>query len=164
MGVTQDTFNQYRDKAYEGQVSTTEVFESESGVVETADIEFGRAVIAGAGERSCAPVSGATVAADIIGFTIRSMAVENDSNDEAKYKVGEVASILRNGRMFVKCIGGATKRATVHVVINTAGGEQLGQLRGAQETTNTIELTKVKWAEAVADGEIGEIIVDGVLV
>lgn len=163
MGVTQDTFNQYRDRAYEGQISTIEVFETFSLEVEGTPIKPGRAVVFGAGRKTGANVSGGTAAADVKGFSARTMAQANNTNDELEYGVGEVASVMRKGRMFLQCIGGAAKDATVHVVINVAGGDELGQVRGVADGGNTIELNQVKWAEDYADGEIGEIIVDGIL-
>lgn len=163
MSVVQDTFNQYRDNAYEGQVSTIQEADIVSRSVESAAVPFGRAVVNGAGERSCANVSGGTVAANVKGFSVRTMAVENNASDLPEYAVGEVASILRKGKMYALCPDGAAKDATVKVVINVAGGDELGQLRGTADAGNTIELNQVKWVEAVAAGDIGEIAVDGIL-
>lgn len=163
MAVIQDQFDQYRSNAYDGQVSTTQPYEIDTGVVEGASVMFGRAVVFGTGERSIANVSGTTTAADIVGFSVRSLGVENNSSDLPEYPVGDAASYLRDGRMYALCVGGAAKSSTVHVVINTAGGNQLGQLRGTADGANTIELNRVKWLESVNDGSIGEIIADGIL-
>lgn len=162
MAVAQDTFQQYRDNGYEGQISTIDVADVISRKIETAAVPFGRAAVSGTGKRSAKGASGAT-AAQIIGFTVRSMAVENNASDLPEYSVGETASILRRGRMYAKCVGGAAKGASVFVVVNTAGGDEIGQLRGTADSTNTVELKHVKWIEAAADGQIGEIQVDGIL-
>lgn len=168
MAVAQDTFNQYRQIGFNGQISTIEVAEVISGSMDAA-VDFGRAVIRGTTERSFAPVTGATVAADIVGITARTLAAESYSvptipSDYAfGYEEGQHGSALRDGRMYATCVGGASAGDTVHVVINVAGGEELGQLRGAAETTNTIELNQVNWLYDVADGEIGEIQLDGIL-
>ena len=163
MAIYQDQFDQYRGRAYEGQISTTEYSDIDSRVVEGTPVPFGRAVINGANPRSCVNVSGATVAADVIGFSVRTMAEMNNADDIAEYGVDHVASIMRRGKMYALCVDGAAKRDTVHVVINVAGGDELGQLRGAADATNTIELNQVRWVEAVVAGEIGEIVVDGIL-
>ena len=163
MAVAQDTFNQYRDNAYEGQVSDIGQNDIVSRVIETAAIGFGKPVVNGSGSRSVVGVSGSTVAGDIKGFSVRSMAVENNASDVAEYGVGDVASVLRRGRIFVKCVDGATKDDSVFVVINVAGGDALGDLRGSADSTNTIQLTNVKWIDDVAAGAIGEIQADGIL-
>lgn len=162
MAVAQDVFQQYRDNAYEGQISTLDVADVISRTIETAAVPFGRAVVNGTGKRSAKNAAGAT-AAQIIGFTARSMAAENNTSGLPEYGVGETASILRRGRMYAKCVGGAAKGASVFVVVNTAGGDEIGQLRGTADSTNTVELKHVKWIEAAADGQIGEIQVDGIL-
>lgn len=168
MAVAQDTFTQYRETGFNGQISTIDVADVISGSMDET-VDFGRAVIRGTSERSFAPVTGTTVAADVVGITARTLAAESlsvptiPSSYEFGYEAGQHGSALRDGRMYATCIGGATAGATVHVVINVAGGEELGQLRGAAETTNTIELNQVKWLYDVADGEIGEIQLDGIL-
>lgn len=161
MAIAQDTFNLYRGVAYDGQISTIEVSEVLSRTVEDAAVPFGRAVIHGVGTRTCTLPDGAS-AGDIIGFSVRSMGVENSALGIAEYAVDKVASVLSDGPMYATCIGGASAGDTVHVVINTAGGEELGQLRGEAETTNTVELATVKWVEDVTDGAIGEIRVHGI--
>ena len=164
MGITQDTFNQYRDNAYEGQVANIMEADVLSRKVETAALPFGKAVVSGTGERSCAPVGGASTAADVIGFSVRTMAVENNSSDNAEYAIGEVASIIKRGGLFVKCgTGGASKDASVFVVINVAGGDAIGDLRGTADGANTIELNQVKWVDDVSADGIGEIVLNGIL-
>lgn len=163
MAVIQDTFDQYRANAYEGQISTTEQTETDSAVVEGTEIKPGRAVVNGTGARSCANVSGATTAALVKGFSVRSMATENNASDAIGYGAGEVISVLKDGKMFALCPDGAAKDASVNVVINVAGGNELGMLRGTADGANTIVLNQVKWREAVAAGAIGEIVVHGIL-
>ena len=163
MAVAQDDFKQYRDNAYEGQIANIELCKIKSRTVETAAIKPGRAVVNGTAARSCAGVGGSTTAAQIIGISVRSMAVENNAAGSDEYGVGDVASIMEDGKIFAKCVGGAAKGATVYVVINVAGGDELGQLRGTADSTNTIQLNQAKWTEAVAAGDIGEISLHGIL-
>lgn len=166
MAIAQDSFSLYRNKAYEGQVSTTEVVEVMSRKVETALVQFGRAVIRGVESRSCALVTATTVAADIIGFSVRSMATSsptppaNPASYVTGYAVDSVASVLRHGGMFALCVDGASAGEAVSVIL-TAGDNQ-GRL-----TTGTgaglLALNQVKWVADVVAGEIGEIRVDGIL-
>lgn len=47
MAIAQSDFTLWRDKAYEGQISTTDICEVISRRVETEMVPFGRAVIRG---------------------------------------------------------------------------------------------------------------------
>lgn len=168
MAVAQDTFNQYRQIGFNGQVSTIDVADIVSGSMNSA-VAFARAVVRGSEDRTFDTVTGSTTAGDVAGITVRTLAAESNSVPvnpaayEFGYGEGEHASVLRRGRMYALCIGGASTNDTVHVVINVAGGDELGQLRGAADTTNTIELNQAKWIYDVADGEVGEIQLDGIL-
>lgn len=168
MAVAQDTFNQYRQNGFNGQVSTIDVADIVSGSMNSA-VAFARAVVRGSEDRTFDAVTGSTTAGDVAGITVRTLAAESNSVPvnpaayEFGYGEGEHASVLRRGRMYALCIGGASTNDTVHVVINAAGGDELGQLRGAADTTNTIELNQAKWIYDVADGEVGEIQLDGIL-
>ncbi|MBT9428927.1 structural cement protein Gp24 [Candidatus Symbiopectobacterium endolongispinus] len=166
MAIAQDSFSLYRGEAYEGQISTTDVVEVVSRKVETALVQFGRAVIRGTEKRSCAPVGTATTAADIIGFSVRSMATSsptppaNHANYVTGYAVDSVASVLRCGGMFALCVDGASAGQSVSVML-TAGDNQ-GRLT-AGTGTGLLVLNQVKWVDAVTAGKVGEIRVDGIL-
>ncbi|MFE8049304.1 structural cement protein Gp24 [Brenneria goodwinii] len=166
MAIAQDDFTLYRGKAYEGQISTTDVVEVVSRKVETALVQFGRAVIRGSENRSCAPIAATTTAAEIIGFSVRSMATSspsvptNPANYVTGYAVDAVASVLRRGPMFALCVDGASAGDTASVIL-TAGENQGRLTTGTGETL--LALNQVKWIDDVVAGEIGEIRVDGIL-
>ncbi|QJT80428.1 hypothetical protein [Kosakonia sp. MUSA4] len=165
MAIAQNNFTLYRGKAYEGQISTTDVVEVVSRVVESALVPFGRAVIRGTAARSCAPVTAATTAEDIIGFSVRSLAEFSNSsptNPDAYatgYPVSHVASILHRGPMFALCVDGAN--AGDAVIVITADGDNLGRLSAGSAAGVTLNF--VRWVDDVVAGEVGEIRVDGVL-
>lgn len=164
MGIAQSDFNLWRSVAFEGQVSTIDLAQVLSRQVEGAFIAFGRAVVRGIEKRSCAPVSATSTAADIIGFTVRTMAQAsptpptNTSEYAIGYPVNDVASVLRKGPMYALCVDGAI--AGDQVVVITTPGENLGRLTA---DATGIKLDYVKWIEDVAAGKIGEIMVDGIL-
>lgn len=167
MAIAQDTFNQYREIGFNGQVSTIDVAEIISGAM-MAPVMFGRAVIRGDAERVFNVVDATTTADDIVGITVRSLATESytypytpDGNTFG-YRTGKHASALRRGRMYATCIGGAEAGDTVHVVIS-GEDEDIGALAGAADGENTVELNQVKWLYDVEDGAIGEIELDGIL-
>lgn len=164
MAIAQDSFGMFNGLGYEGQVSTIEVNKIVSRLVEDEFIPFGRAVIRGTARRSCAPVEAATVAADIIGFTVRSMAQASPTppNDERNYasgyRVNDVASVIEDGAMFALCVDGAEGGDPVEVIVSDA--TNLGRLTAGG---NGVVLDLVKWVDDVDAGKIGEIRVHGLL-
>lgn len=164
MAIAQDQFTVFRGIGYEGQVSTIEVAKIVSRLVEDEFIPFGRAVIRGAGRRSCAPVTADTVAEDIIGFSVRSLAQSsptppnNDHHYEVGYRVDDVASILEDGAIKMLCVDGAQAGDIVEVI--TEEGENLGRLTAGG---GGVALNLVRWVDDVEAGKLGEIRVHGLL-
>lgn len=165
MAVYQDTFQTYRDQAYEGQISDIGVNDIISPISNNSgeNIGFGLFVIdGGADNKGKLPTDKAAPdIKDILGLSVRSMALENDASDVPGYKPKSPMSLLRRGRMFVKCIGGCTRRNTVHVVYDATAG-QLGGCSGSTIASKTVELKNVRWLTDGADGDIVEIQVDGI--
>ncbi|MBK1423855.1 structural cement protein Gp24 [Yersinia pseudotuberculosis] len=164
MAIAQDSFTKWRGKAYEGQISTTDVCEVISRRVETSLLPFGRAVVRGVAERSCAPVVATTTAAQIIGFSVRTLAEFSNSpptnppDYQVGYGIGHVASVLRRGPMFALCVDGASAGDAVTVI--TAEGNNQGRLTNGGAG---VKLDFVRWVDDVVAGEIGEFRVDGIL-
>jgi hypothetical protein len=167
MAIAQDSFDLFRGRAYDGQVSTIDVADIISRLVEGEFIPFGRAVIRGVENRSCAPVDAGISASDVIGFSVRTMAEasptppNNDNVYAIGYPVNHVASLLRRGRMFAVCVDGAVAGESVHVVLDD--GDSLGRLTSSAGAGSLLELNQVKWTENIAAGEIGEFQVDGIM-
>lgn len=166
MAIAQDSFDLFRGRAYEGQVSTIDVADIISRLVESDFVPFGRAVIRGVENRSCAPVAAGISASDVIGFSVRTMAQASPTppNNENLYAIGypanHVASLLRRGRMFALCVDGAVAGENVHVILTA--GDDLGRLTSSAGTGTLLELNQVKWTENVEAGKIGEFQVDGI--
>lgn len=164
MAIAQDSFGMFNGIAYEGQVSTIEVNKIVSRLTEEAFIPFGRAVIRGGARRSCAPVTAVTVAADIIGFTVRSMAQasptapNNDGLYDSGYRINDVASVIEDGAMFALCVDGAEGGDPVEVIVDDV--DNLGCLTAGG---NGLVLNLVKWVDDVEPGKIGEVRVHGLL-
>ncbi|WP_301338173.1 structural cement protein Gp24 [Serratia marcescens] len=164
MAIAQNDFTVFRGRGYEGQISTIDVADVISRMVEDAFIPYGRAAVRGVGKRTCAPVTAASKAADIIGFTVRSMAEASPTppTENGEYAIGypvdHVASLLRRGSMYILCVDGAMAGDPVSVI--TEEGENLGRLTTGGDG---LVLDFVKWVDTVAAGEIGEIQVDGIM-
>ncbi|TNV22837.1 hypothetical protein FH968_01985 [Buttiauxella sp. B2] len=165
MAIAQDSFDIFRSNAFEGQVATIEVCKIISRMVEGDFIPFGRAVIRGAGRRSCAPVTAKTVASDIIGFTVRSQAQASPTmpNEQAIYASGYsvdfVASVIEDGPIKMLCVDGALAGDVVEVIVN-AKDDNLGRLTAGGKG---VELNMVRWVDDVEAGSVGEIRVHGLL-
>lgn len=164
MAIAQDNFDVFRSNAFEGQVASIEVCKIISRMVEGDFLPFGRAVIRGAGRRTCAPVTDKTVAADIIGFTVRSMAQSSPTTPNEQgiyasgYRVDYVASILEDGPIKMLCVDGAVAGNLVEVIVTA--GDDLGRLTAGGKG---VELNMVRWVDDVEAGAIGEIRAHGLL-
>lgn len=164
MAIAQDSFGLFNGLGYEGQVSTIEVNKIVSRLTEEQFIPFGRAVIRGAARRSVAPVTADTVAADIVGFTVRSQAQasptppNNEGAYASGYRINDVASVLEDGAMFALCVDGAEGGDPVEVIVDDE--DNLGRLTAGG---NGVALNLVKWVDDVEAGKIGEIRVHGIL-
>lgn len=164
MAIAQDSFGMFNGTGYEGQVSTIEVSKIVSRLVEDEFISFGRAVVRGAGRRSCAPVTAETVATDIIGFTVRSMAQasptppNNEGMYASGYRIHDVASVMEDGAMFVLCVDGAEAGDVVEVIVDDE--DNTGRLTAGGKG---VALNLVKWVDSVDAGKIGEIRMHGLL-
>ncbi|MBZ7262478.1 hypothetical protein FMK81_13275 [Klebsiella oxytoca] len=162
--IAQDSFETFNEIGYEGQVSTIEVNKIVSRMVEDDFIPFGRAVIRGVGKRSCAPVTAATTAEQIIGFTVRSMSQSSPTPPnvagvyESGYREDYIASILEDGAIKMMCVDGASAGDRVEVIVNDAAN--LGRLTAGG---NGVELDLIRWVDDVEAGKIGEIRVHGLL-
>lgn len=160
--IAQDNFDVFRGNGYEGQVASIEVAKIISRLVEDDFIPFGRAVVRGAGHRSCAPVTSDTTAADIIGFSVRSMSQSSPTmpNPEgvyaSGYRVDSVASLLEDGAIKMLCVDGASAGDLVEVIIEE--GDDLGRLTAGG---NGVELNLVRWVDDVEAGALGEIRAQG---
>ncbi len=164
MAIAQDSFDVFRSNAFEGQVASIEVCKIISRMVEGDFIPFGRAVIRGAGRRSCAPVTDKSTAADIIGFTVRSQSQSSPTmpNEQgiyaSGYRVDYVASILEDGPIKMVCVDGAVAGDVAEVIV--AVGDNQGCLTAGG---NGVALNMVRWVDDVEAGAIGEIRAHGLL-
>lgn len=127
MATAFDTFNQYADVAYEGQIEDFSMSDLITFVVEGAPVPYGRAVIQGT-----ADMGGklpAAAAAFVIGVSVmQPVAVAGSyltgSNNTAgnpvgSRPVGQESTALAYGRIWVKTVAGSTPGQQVYVVPNT---------------------------------------------
>ncbi len=82
------------------------------------------------------------------------------SSADNELPAGNMGSVARDGAVNMRNVGGAaTANGPVFVVVNTAGGDELGQARGADDGANSVELParNAYWVEDTAEGEIGPV-------
>ena len=74
---------------------------------------------------------------------------------------GSLCTVYRHGKVLMRNNGSvaAVRGGAVFVVINTAGGQELGMARADDDAANSIPLSQARayWSEAVAVGAIGAI-------
>ena len=130
-------------------------------------IPFGRFVVSGGaaadGGQALALPDGAAIA-DVLGILALAHAYINQASDLASdddaLLPGEIGPVVREGEVLMLNVGGdALPDGAVFVVVNTAGGDELGQARGDDDGANAIELptTTAYWVEATASGQIGPV-------
>lgn len=154
MATAFDTFNQYREGAFDGQLQDRSHADVVSRLASGSDIGYGLAVI-DSGERDAALPTGAEVST---GITLRESLRDNPAGDNPTpvHPEDSEMSVLRVGRVWVTTTGGAAIGESVYVVpatgaltnapaagvniqlpnaafksVATAGGRALVQLNGS---------------------------------
>lgn len=149
MTTTQDTFSQYANIGYHGQLNKDFPFWIESPKAEGSDIGFGLGVSFGTADDQAMIPDEYAAAADLIGVTVRTQAVENNASDVPVYTEGRAMSVLKKGRMYVKVSDGSTRGEQVYVVPET------GELVSTQGSN--LALAGATFVRTVGAGEISEI-------
>lgn len=152
MAVTQDTFTQYTQLAYNGALNTDFDWWAASPIAEGGDIGFGVAVAFGTEDSQGIPMPSGATAEQIIGVTLRTQAVENTlvaGEPESLYVEGKAMSVLSKGRMFVTTADGSTAGDPVYAVPDT--GEVVST------AADNIALPRARFVRTAAAGETTEI-------
>lgn len=144
--------------AVAGQIVDLYFHEIVSAEVKTAAIDFGSPV----NQESDGSVTGLTDGTAVTGFmgiAVRELAREMDVRGVAgvtKYKVGNVAGIMRKGHIYVQVAADALVGAAIGGAVYTKGGLFYGSANGAA-TDGLVALTGVTFETVAAAGEIAEI-------
>lgn len=129
-------------------------------------IPVGRFVIqSSANSKWAVPVTGSTAGADLVGVTGRDYALLKNSESETDefeyYEKGSALTVIYRGTVSMRNVGpvAAVRGGTVHCVITSSGGNELGEARATSDGGNTISLSSLdaQWAEDVPAGEVGRI-------
>lgn len=144
MATAFDTFDQYADEAYNGQVADRGNVDIVSRVASGSDINYGRAV-RDIDQRSARLPTGSEVSH---GVTVRETVRDNPAGDNPTpvYPQGETMSVMREGRMYATTVDGAAVNDSVYVVPDT------GELTNTDNAGANIQLGGAAWKSAASAG------------
>lgn len=121
---------------------------------------------AGVAARQAALPDGA-VAADIEGVSLRHISYANKggvlTTDEDTIPVGELFAEAYKGAVDMLNVGAdANEGDPVHIVVNVAGGDELGEARGDADGGNTIVMGArvARWDKDTPSGTVGPVYLD----
>ena len=109
---------------FPGMLSDTGHYDNDSMTVVTADVPFGAPVAYGTEDRTCRPMAAGDTR--IAGVAIRIQGGRPESGDN--FKIGETASIMKHGRMYVTASVAVTAGEPAHVVLTTGAWTNTGGL------------------------------------
>lgn len=129
----QTTYPDSMVSGFPGMLADTGFFDNDSMTVETADVNFGTPVAYGSADRVCRPVT--TGDTKIAGVAIRIQGGNAENGD--KFKIGDTASVMKKGRMFVTASVAVSAGDPVHIVLATAAWTNTGGLAVANAVYET---------------------------
>lgn len=154
----------FTTSAPSGATLTATEITSPAGV----SIPIGRFVADGGssvdGQRTIALPSGVAETA-ILGVTMRRLGYDVNAESELSTAIDQIApgklvDVAREGAVNVLNVGAdATANGSVFVVVNTAGGDELGEARGDDDGANSVELPlrNAYWLEDTPSGQVGPV-------
>lgn len=144
--------------AVAGQIVDLYFHEIVSAKVKTSDIKFGEPVNFEADGTVTRLTDGTAITA-FKGIAVRELTRERDVRGAAgvtKYKVGNVAGIMRKGHIYVHMAGNALVGATVGGAVYTKDGSFYGSADGAAADA-LVEIPGATFETVAAAGHIAEV-------
>lgn len=152
----QTTASHYHQPAYEGMVaSVSELLNTRSYFAEGSNILPGRAVMAGTDGEKQATLPSAAADAAIVGVTMYE--INRVHSNDIPENEDRPMSVVTDGVLWVRVINGCSVNDPAHVVIDTAGGDDIGQFHSAADSTNTVLMTGAKFISAAAAGGLAKL-------
>jgi hypothetical protein len=133
-------------------------------------IKMGRAITLDSldGRTAVRNMASADAAAAVLGFAGRFHSggvrpYNPTAADVAQYVAGDMVSLLSDCEIVVRNVSGsaATIGAAPFVVVNAAGGDEVGQIRATDDGSNAVELSaaQCRWLTAAPAGGLGLLLV-----
>lgn len=157
--MSQTSYNITHAAAYEGTRADSAPIRANAGLNKSAAvIPFGRGVVldtavTGLGPNSITPMKlPAAITDKFVGIVLHDMAHESTADGVA---IGDMGSILTQGRVYVLCEDAVTQNSPVHLraIVNGAG-TAVGQFRGSADGTNTFAVPNAKFCGSAGAGGI----------
>lgn len=154
MGV-QDSYDSVHAEGFVGQFADLQLTNVFSRSVETAEIDFGLAVVRGTADDQC--ILPSTTGQFFLGITARTIAGTADTAGDRKYQPNESANILDEGVIYAICEDGCTPGDVVYFRHTTGTGTVIGALRTDADTASADLIPNAIWETTTAAGAIGRV-------
>ena len=131
----------------------------DSHVTGTGGAAFGQALVYSSG--AVVAFGGSNVAADFVGVAAREVKTTAYGTSQGGYVAGEPASVMKRGRILVKCQNG-TPALNGDVYIRTTLNASypdavVGGFEAAADSTYSVKVTNLKWRGAADANGIAEL-------
>ena len=153
--AVQTSYELAHAEGFVGQLADLQLTNVFSRSVETAEIDFGLAVVRGTADDQCKLAT--ATGGKFLGLTVRTIAGTADTAGARKYQVGESANILDEGVIYAICEDGCVPGDTVYFRHTAAGAEVLGALRTDADTSDADLIPNAVWETTTAAGAIGRV-------
>lgn len=142
-------------EGFVGQFADLQLTNVFSRSVETAEIDFGLAVVRGTADDQC--ILPSATGQSFLGITARTIAGTADTAGDRKYQPNESANILDEGVIYAICEDGCTQGDPVYFRHTTGTGTVIGALRTDADTATADLIPNAVWDKTVAAGEISRV-------
>ncbi len=153
--MVQTSYDSEHAEGFVGQFADLQLTNVFSRSVETAEIDFGLAVVRGTADDQC--ILPSATGQSFLGITARTIAGTADTAGDRKYQVGESANILDEGVIYAICEDGCVPGDDVFFRHTTGTGTVIGALRTDADTATADQIPNAVWETTTAAGEIGRV-------
>ena len=154
MGV-QDSYEFVHNEGFVGQFADLQVTNVFSRSVETAEIDFGLAVVRGTAEDQC--ILPSATGQSFLGITARTIAGTASTAGDRKYQPNESANILDEGVIYAICEDGCTQGDPVYFRHTAGTGTIIGALLTTADTATADLIANAVWDTTTTAGAIGRV-------
>ena len=153
--MVQTSYDLKHAEGFVGQMADLQLTNVLSRSVETAEIDFGLAVVRGTADDQC--ILPSATGGSFLGITVRTIAGTADTAGDRKYQPNESANILDEGVIYAICEDGCVPGDDVFFRHTTGTGTVIGALRTDADTATADQIPNAVWDETIAAGEIGRV-------
>ena len=153
--MVQNSYDLEHAEGFVGQFADLQLTNVISRSVETAEIDFGLAVVRGTADDQC--ILPSATGQSFLGITARTIAGDADTAGDRKYQVNESANILDEGVIYAICEDGCSPGDDVFFRHTTGTGSVIGALRTDADTATADQISNAVWDTTTAAGEIGRV-------